>query len=542
MRPKATTIRPTSKKLVPKHRGPQASSKIIARKFQRIRRGGCLRTLDLFSGCGGLSLGFHAAGCEVAGAVELDRAAAKTFAANLGRSNLEGFVKPRDIRKLEPEQVLRECGHQFSRVDSAIDLIVGGPPCQAFARIGRAKLREIRKHPEAFKKDPRAALYVRYLHYVRKLRPLAILMENVPDILNFGGRNLAEEITIALEAMGYRCRYTLLNAANYGVPQARERMFLVGIHRGCKGTFRFPSPIRFADLPSGYRNIRAVALKSLRGVDSDRCDIASHSFSAPPEAPPTLPPAVSVRNAICDLPVIGAHQLSKKLDGKELRGALNHTYPNTAWPKTHFAKLMSAWPGFESPGLLQDHIVRCLPRDFKWFARMKPGMRYPAIHEMAMKAFQREILPKLRKAKIRIPRTGSPAFKAFRAKFVPPYDPSKYFDKWRMLVPDAPSHTLLAHLSKDSYSHIHYDPKQGRTISIREAARLQSFPDGFRFPCGMNDAFRQVGNAVPPLMSYALACSIRSTLGASTARKPLPMAPAGKEGRSAESRRLRRTN
>jgi DNA (cytosine-5)-methyltransferase 1 len=90
-------------------------------------------------------------------------------------------------------------------------------------------LREIDQHPEAFKHDPRASLYLEYLNYVQALQPLALLMENVPDVLNHGGRNIAEEICEVLEHKGYVARYTLLNAAFYGVPQMRERMFLLAL-------------------------------------------------------------------------------------------------------------------------------------------------------------------------------------------------------------------------------------------------------------------------------------------------------------------------
>ncbi len=102
------------------------------------------------------------------------------------------------------------------------------------------------------------------------------------------------------------------------------------------------------------------------------------------------------------------------------------------------------------------------------------------------------------------------------AAMVPPYDPTKFPNKWRKLERDFPSRTLLAHLSHDTYSHIHYDSEQARTISVREAARLQSFPDGFEFCGAMNAAFGQIGNAVPPrdgARAAAPACSCSQTLG-----------------------------
>lgn len=109
-------------------------------------------------------------------------------------------------------------------------------------------------------------------------------------------------------------------------------------------------------------------------------------------------------------------------------------------------------------------------------------------------------------------REGSVAWRELKASIVPPYDPGKFPNKWRKMEADLPARTLMAHLGKDSYSHIHYDSDQARTISVREAARLQSFPDGFRFTGTMNPAFRQIGNAVPPLMARALATTILEAL------------------------------
>ncbi|MDU7523815.1 MAG: DNA cytosine methyltransferase, partial [Roseomonas mucosa] len=102
---------------------------------------------------------------------------------------------------------------------------------------------------------------------------------------------------------------------------------------------------------------------------------------------------------------------------------------------------------------------------------------------------------------------------------VPPYDPGKFPNKWRMLHRKEPVRTLMAHLGKDSYSHIHYDKAQARPISVREAARLQSFPDGFVFCGTMNPALRQIGNAVPPLLAKALAEKMKDTLEAAALRR-----------------------
>ena len=166
---------------------------------------------------------------------------------------------------------------------------------------------------------------------------------------------------------------------------------------------------------------------------------------------------------------------------------------------------MRTWPGFEAPEEgLRDHVIRYLPRDYELFARLNPGDQYPQAWQHAMNMLAEKIA--------RTAATGeSRSAKALlnierlRDAIVPPYDASKFPNKWRKMWRDQPARTLMAHLGKDSYSHIHYDSEQARTISVREAARLQSFPDGFVFCGTMNPAFRQIGNAVPPLMAKALA-------------------------------------
>lgn len=107
----------------------------------------------------------------------------------------------------------------------------------------------------------------------------------------------------------------------------------------------------------------------------------------------------------------------------------------------------------------------------------------------------------------------TPEGKAFFQEWTLPYDPTKFPNKWWKLLRDKPVRTLMAHLGKDSYSHIHYDSKQARPISIREAARLQSFPDGFVLCGSMNPALKQIGNAVPSLLAYAIAMAMRNIIG-----------------------------
>jgi len=476
---------------------------VILHKLASLRTGAKPRVLDLFAGCGGISLGFEAAGFDIRGAVEFDTDAAKSHGMNF-HGGAEAHSQPIDITRTTPAELCARLG--LGRVADAFDVVVGGPPCQAFARVGRPKLREIEAHPEAFINDPRAQLYKKYLEYVDAFQPLAVLMENVPDILNHGGQNIAEEICEVLEAKGYICGYTLLNAAFYGVPQMRERMFLIAYRRELGQPVSFPEPSHWLVLPPGYEGSRSVALKTLRGFFNE-----AHSYLEAPIASPDLPTAVTAEAALNDLPAINARELLA--EGKITRGARRFDTPSgySRRKPSVYASLMRTWPGHEAPSEgPKDHVIRYLPRDYALFARMNPGDQYPEAYAHAVEMFHEQLAEaRARGEKLT---EGSAKYKALWDSIVPPYDASKFPNKWRKMWCDQPARTLMAHLGKDSYSHIHYDSKQARTISVREAARLQSFPDGFRFCGTMNPAFKQIGNAVPPLLAKAIATQMMTAL------------------------------
>lgn len=474
---------------------------VIIDKLNRIRDGVTPAVLDLFAGCGGLSLGFRKAGFEIAAFIEIDEHACKThtnnFYKNLSDKDRDSHSKPKDITEIEPEYLLSEFGFN-EKADKIVDVIIGGPPCQSFARVGRAKLREVFEHPLAFLRDPRSNLYLRYIHYVKKLKPVAILIENVPDVINYGGHNIAQEISEVLDDLGYSVKYTILNSVFYGVPQMRERMFLIALSKHINADVSFPTPTHWIDLPQGYLSSRQVALQTIR---NDLFEQDLYYTTPPYNSTNHLKPAVTAEQALGDLP-----KITKHLEGKMKRGA-RYFNEFTAYRRvsdvSDYAKEMREWYSFESHRGIYDHVIRSLPRDYKIFHRMKPGDQYPQAFELALQMFN-ERLKELREQGV-ILKEGSNEYQREKAKWVPPYDPTKFPNKWRKMEKDKPARTLMAHLGKDGYSHIHYDSDQARTISVREAARLQSFPDGFLFSGTMNPAFRQIGNAVPPLMSYALA-------------------------------------
>ena len=156
------------------------------------------------------------------------------------------------------------------------------------------------EHPHAYRIDPRGNLYLRYLEYVSAFKPLALMMENAPDILHYGGHNVVQEIVEALDAIGYSARYSLINSAFHGVPQMRDRVFLVAYRKELGIEVLFPKATHHMMLPPGYGGTRAVALRFVDLLDG-------LAYSEPDLGGSNLPFPVTAKEAIDDLPPITLH-------------------------------------------------------------------------------------------------------------------------------------------------------------------------------------------------------------------------------------------
>jgi DNA (cytosine-5)-methyltransferase 1 len=434
-----------------------------------------------------MALGFERAGGRCIGAVDSDPAAGETLKRLFEPEGAVVFSGPGsgkdpggDLTRLQPEQLL-------ARLPSAPDVVVGGPPCQGFSRIGRAKQRSLvdrRSWTLTRTLDPeRDALYLSFLDLVSVARPRAFVMENVPSMRELGhGGDVANRIATTAERCGYNVRYFLLNAAWYGVPQHRWRLFFVGL-RSDLGHEAVPAPPR-------RTHDAAPLLPEGLGEPEDPRMIAATAVPAQRR----LQNATTVAEAIGDLPRLRAH-----LKGQE---AVDEPLPLRREPSAWVAQLRS-WPGRRASRLVTGSWYRSTPRDYRIFQAMAHGDRYPQALEIAQALFG-ERIAELRSEGI-APKPGSRAYESLRKRYVPPYRNDAFDDKWAKLHPQRPSWTVTAHLSRDAYSHIHYDSTQARTITVREAARLQSFPDSVEFSGSRGDQFRQIGNAVPPLLGYAIA-------------------------------------
>lgn len=433
-----------------------------------------------------MSLGFSAAGCHISLGVDHDESAAASFLQNFST------IQPHD-----PPDVRAGLDGEVGEVDfqtlltTPPDILVGGPPCQGFSMVGRAKLRAL--GAEVPGEDYRNDLYLKFLDAAEHWKPKAVVMENVPGMLNIGGKNIALLAASDLADRGFKVGYARLNAIWYGVPQFRERFIMIGIRDDIDTPLEMPPAQHKAKLPVG--SFAPMELKDWT---------PSFGFSKFEELPLELDQAeaeaVTVGDAFDDLPTLTDHLTDK---GQKAGRNLAERMKYRTEARTEYAKLMRTWPGLPTSTSVGDHFCRRTPRDYETFARMEEDDKYPDAHEISTQLFDEALCAAKEAGDAPIP--GSPAYDELRSRFVPPYPVDQFIDKWRKLSKGSPSWTVPAHLSKDSYSHIHYDSNQARMVTIREAARLQSFPDSFEFKGNMGDRFRQIGNAVPPLLAKAIA-------------------------------------
>lgn len=431
--------------------------------------------IDLFSGCGGLALGFQKAGFDIVGGVEIMPEACETVRNNIDHSMPDVHLNA-DICKLDE--------HVFDdRIGKEGCIVIGGPPCQAYSAAGKGKLKSLGKD-RVNTNDPRGYLFLEYLRFVYGLDAKAVIMENVPESTNYGGINIPQLVCDELEANGYKTFWTILNAADFGVPQLRERVFVVAVKEELEG-IELPIPTN--------GNIDYVTFNQRRMNKFKN----TNNFLMPRTASKDCAPWVSVEEAFSDLPV-----LMKTPYDRYSRSKLDVVREYKTSPQNQFQKEMRNW--FDSDDKLSTvsaNVYKNNKRDFPIFAQMMPGDNYLNASDIADRLFREEV-------RRRDYDYDSTEYNALKKSMVPPYDRTKFENKWKKLMNDKPSHTVPAHLEKDTYSHIH--PWEPRGISVREAARLQSFPDSFVFKCTMGNAYKQIGNAVPPLLAYAIAKCVKS--------------------------------
>lgn len=418
-------------------------------------------SVDLFAGAGGLSEGLRSAGFRCLWANEFDKHAAATFATNFP----EAYVSKEDIRSLSPAEIRSSLG----LAPGQIDAVVGGPPCQGFSTYGKRD-----------SGDPRNQLYVNFFAFVEEFCPKVFVMENVAGILTMG---VIEDVLGRASRLGYQTGVHTVCAEEYGVPQRRKRVFIIGSKLGA---------VRF--VPPTHASAREGDLFS------------------------TVSPVVTVREAISDLCNI------QVLEPAETQ----QTIPYAACPpESSYQKMMrtgsSAITHHSAKRMLGIRAMRLAllrPGDYGREMRERiegEGLPYELIDQLLTGSNQRELegcrrqdIDKERQLREMLHEGHHSVTQIL--EFL---DPGGFANKYRRLQWGEPSHTLVAHMARDCSDFVH--PELNRFISVREAARLQSFPDVFTFPGSQFQQFKQIGNAVPPLLARAVGDSIASALNRDTA-------------------------
>ncbi|MEJ5245228.1 MAG: DNA cytosine methyltransferase [Bacteroidota bacterium] len=400
--------------------------------------------IDLFAGAGGLSEGFRQLDFNPVAHIEMDKDACLTIQTreiyhylkeigkldtyydyiigNITRDSLFKHIPSEkinsvintEISDLTLKTIFKQIETNLKQLlNNEIDIIVGGPPCQAYSLVGR--------HAVDWENDHRLNLYLYYGKFLQKYRPKAFVFENVPGLITAQEGRFFQNMKRYFAEIGYNVFDKILNAADYGVLQNRKRVFIFGWRKDIK--------LSFPELESVPQNF-----------------ITEDIFS---DLSPLTPGQSIIKGNYIKEP-------------------------------SEYLKLFNLINGVD---FYTQHITRPHnSNDIK-------------IYKLAIQKWEKE--------KKRLKYTDIPD------KLRTQKNTRSFLDRFKVVDGKGLSHTIVAHIAKDGHYYIHPDIKQCRSISVREAARIQSFPDDFYFEGSRSSIFRQIGNAVPPLLSLAIAKGLK---------------------------------
>jgi DNA (cytosine-5)-methyltransferase 1 len=406
-----------------------------------------LNYIDLFAGAGGLSEGFIRQGFNPIAHVEMNKLACDTLKTRVAfhylkenglesvyHQYLKNEITKDEFLKVVPKQFLdsvinteisdKTIPDIFSKINQQlknkkVDVIIGGPPCQAYSIVGRAR------DPKNMADDPRNHLYKQYVKFLREYQPKMFVFENVPGMLSAKNGEYFEKIKNAIKKEGYSFDHKVLNAKDFGVLQDRKRVILLGWKENLN--------IKYPEF-----NIAEQKYKVLKDLFSD---------------------------------------LPHLQNGTGAMGVVKYKKPTTDYLATSGIR--------NGIDFTTQHIARPNNENDLEIYRI-------AVEELQNgKRLNYAALPK---------------------RLIKHKNTTSFTNRFQVVNGNGLSHTVVAHIAMDGHYYIHPDLKQNRSITVREAARIQSFPDDFYFEGGRTGAFKQIGNAVPPLMAEEISKKIKDMI------------------------------
>ncbi|NBB12538.1 DNA cytosine methyltransferase [Pseudomonas sp. SLFW] len=397
-------------------------------------------------------------------------------------------------------------------------VLIGGPPCQAYSIVGRSRNKG--KADYSAENDHRHFLYKEYLRIIKERKPTVFVMENVKGILSskVGGESIfsqiLQDLTDPNKALGdptpgvkYRIcslvseqsfgpgddvskidpRSYIIRAENHGIPQARHRVILLGVAVDEEGNiphhenlFEASRKVSTKEVIGELPELRSRLTKQADGREVWYREVANHLDELRAEVDPKVEPKLAsamriARDSLFSTPldVGGLRVPRKQSDGKTGSSELDRWYLD---------EHLRYWLNHDARGHMPSDLRRYM------FASV-----YARAYHVSPKGHQQFGLSGL-----------APAHKN--------WETGKFSDRFRVQLEQLPATTVTSHISKDGHYFIHYDPKQCRSLTVREAARLQTFPDNYFFQGNRTQQFHQVGNAVPPLLANKIASVVYSVV------------------------------
>ena len=401
--------------------------------------------IDLFAGAGGLSEGFVQAGFVPIAHVEMDKDTCNTLRTRgcfhyLRANNqldvyykyLKGEIARETLYASVPAEVTnavinveisdKTINDTFDKIKllakgRKIDMIIGGPPCQAYSLLGR--------HRKTMEDDPRTLLYLQYGKFLKEFSPKGFVFENVPGLLSAKKGEHFQNLQAYFDELGYKVHYRMLNASDYGVLQERRRIIIVGWQK---------------NNDMGYPDIEKIATDAV------------------------------INDILGDLPLLKAGE-------KEMV---------SSYKKENNSYLRESGIRSDGERFVTQNITRPV------------NANDAAIYAYSIKLWDSK--------QVRVKYTDLPI--ELRTQ----KNEDSFLDRFKVVNGKGNAHTVVAHLAKDGHYYIHPSLNVCRSISVREAARMQSFPDNFYFEGSRSAIFKQIGNAVPVLMAKKIAELINQLL------------------------------